>query len=75
MRLITTKQALVDCLGIVSKAVSSRTSIQVLSGILIDAADEGITMSATDMEHWRLHLSAIWESMDALFQPKNLRTY
>jgi len=50
MRLTTTKQALVDCLGIVSKAVSSRTSIQVLSGVLLEASDEGIVLSATDME-------------------------
>jgi DNA polymerase-3 subunit beta len=50
MRLITTKQALVDCLGIVGKAVSSRTSIQVLSGVLVEATDEGIILSATDME-------------------------
>jgi len=50
MRLVTTKQALVDCLGIVSKAVSSRTSIQVLSGVLLEATDDGIVLSATDME-------------------------
>jgi DNA polymerase-3 subunit beta len=50
MRLITTKQALVDCLGIVSKAVSSRTSIQVLSGVLVQATEEGVVLSATDME-------------------------
>src|SRR4030042_6276144 len=50
MRLTTTKQALVDCLGIVNKAVSSRSSIQVLSGVLIEATDQGVTLSATDME-------------------------
>lgn len=54
MKLITTKQALVDCLATVNKAVSSRTSIQVLSGVLIDARDgtedAGVTLSATDME-------------------------
>jgi len=50
MKLVTTKQALVDCLGIVNKAVSSRTSIQVLSGVLLDAREEGIVVSATDME-------------------------
>jgi DNA polymerase-3 subunit beta len=50
MRLITTKQALVDCLGIVGKAVSSRTSIQVLSGVLLEATEESIVLSATDME-------------------------
>jgi DNA polymerase-3 subunit beta len=50
MRITTTKQALVDCLNIVSKAVSSRTSIQVLSGALIEAGEDGIILSATDME-------------------------
>ncbi len=50
MKFVTSKQALVECLGIVSKAVSSRSSIQVLSGVLIDARDDGITLSATDME-------------------------
>jgi DNA polymerase-3 subunit beta len=50
MRVITTKQALVDCLGIVTKAVSSRSSIQVLSGVLVEAGDDGTILSATDME-------------------------
>src|SRR4030042_1448346 len=50
MRLTTTKQALVDCLGIVNKAVSSRSSIQVLSGVLIEAIDQGVILSATDRE-------------------------
>ena len=50
MKLVTNKQALVECLGIVNKAVSSRSSIQVLSGVLIDARSEGIVLSATDME-------------------------
>ena len=50
MKLITTKQALVESLGIAGKAVSSRSSIQVLSGILLEAREEEITLSATDME-------------------------
>jgi DNA polymerase-3 subunit beta len=50
MKLVTSKQALVECLGIVNKAVSSRSSIQVLSGVLIDARSDGIVFSATDME-------------------------
>jgi DNA polymerase III subunit beta len=50
MKLVTTKQALVDCLAIVNKAVSSRSSIQVLSGVLVDARETGTTLSATDME-------------------------
>ena len=50
MKLVTNKHALVECLGIVNKAVSSRSSIQVLSGVLIEAREEGIVLSATDME-------------------------
>lgn len=50
MKFTTTKQALVEALGIANKAVSSRSSIQVLSGILIDAHEDGIMLSATDME-------------------------
>jgi DNA polymerase-3 subunit beta len=50
MKLVTTKQALVECLGIVNKAVSSRSSIQVLSGVLVDARESEMSMSATDME-------------------------
>ena len=36
--------------AIVNKAVSSRSSIQVLSGVLVDAREDGTTLSATDME-------------------------
>lgn len=50
MKFITNKSALVECLGIVNKAVSSRSSIQVLSGVLVEARDEGTVLSATDME-------------------------
>lgn len=50
MKLITTKQALVEGLGIANKAVSSRSSIQVLSGVLLDARDDATMLSATDME-------------------------
>ena len=50
MKIKTTKQALVECLGITSKAVSSRSSIQVLSGVLIDAREDQVLLSATDME-------------------------
>jgi DNA polymerase-3 subunit beta len=50
MKIVTQKQGLVDCLAIVSKAVSSRSSIQVLSGVLVDARDDGVSLAATDME-------------------------
>ena len=50
MKITTTRQALVECLGITNKAVSSRTSIQVLSGVLIEAGEDQVVLSATDME-------------------------
>lgn len=50
MRIVTTKADLVEALGIVGRAVSTRSSIQVLTGVLVEAEDTGITMTATDME-------------------------
>ncbi|MGI5940549.1 MAG: DNA polymerase III subunit beta [Thermoleophilia bacterium] len=50
MKITTTKQALVECLGTVYKAVSSRSSIQILSGVLIDAREDRTVFSTTDME-------------------------
>src|SRR5665811_1267428 len=50
MRLATRKADLVECLSIVNRAVSSRSSIQVLSGILVDCSGETPMLSATDME-------------------------
>ena len=50
MKVITSKTDLVDALSIVNRAVSSRSSIQVLAGVLLDASSEGMTLTATDME-------------------------
>jgi len=50
MKLVTSKQALVESLAIVSRAVSTRSSIQVLSGVLLEAGEDGVVLSATDME-------------------------
>ncbi|MCX8033369.1 MAG: DNA polymerase III subunit beta [Thermoleophilia bacterium] len=50
MKIVTTKQALVDCLGVVTRAISSRSSIQVLSGVLVDAKSDRVVFSGTDME-------------------------
>jgi DNA polymerase III subunit beta len=50
MRVVAQKADLVASLGIANKAVSTRSSIQVLSGILLDARDGQATVSATDME-------------------------
>jgi DNA polymerase-3 subunit beta len=37
-------------LGIVSRGVSTRTTVQILSGILLDASDGKLRLAATDME-------------------------
>ena len=50
MRVVAQKADLVEALSIVNRAVSSRSSLQVLSGVLLEAKDEGITVSGTDME-------------------------
>ncbi len=44
------KDALVGGLGIVARAVSTRGAVQVLSGVLLDAREGRIELSATDME-------------------------
>ena len=50
MKISVQKADLVEALAIVGKAVSTRSSIQVLSGILVDAREDGISLSGTDME-------------------------
>src|ERR1044071_9396992 len=37
-------------LGIVSRGVSTRTTVQILAGILLDARDGKLSLAATDME-------------------------
>jgi DNA polymerase III subunit beta len=37
-------------LGIVSRGVSTRTTVQILAGILLDASDGKLSLAATDME-------------------------
>ncbi len=50
MRIACQRDELVQRLAIVSRAVSTRTTVQVLSGILVRAADGEIDLAATDME-------------------------
>jgi DNA polymerase-3 subunit beta len=44
------KDELVGALGVVSRAVSTRTSVQILSGILLEAVGGELRLAATDME-------------------------
>ena len=50
MKLTTKRDELVSKLSIVSRAVSTRATTQALSGILLSASDQGITLAATDGE-------------------------
>jgi DNA polymerase III subunit beta len=50
MKINCTRDELVAKLGVVSRAVSTRGAVQVLSGILVSAGDGGLTLAATDME-------------------------
>ena len=50
LRITVAKDELVQALGVVSRAVSTRTSVQILSGILLEAAANELRVAATDME-------------------------
>ena len=50
LRITCSKGELVDGLSLVGRAVSSRTAIQILSGILLEAREGELRLAATDME-------------------------
>jgi DNA polymerase III subunit beta len=50
LRITASKDELVQALGVVSRAVSTRTSVQILSGILLEARGGELRLAATDME-------------------------
>jgi DNA polymerase-3 subunit beta len=50
LRITVSKDELVSALGVVARAVSTRTSVQILSGILIEAQGGELRLAATDME-------------------------
>src|SRR6266568_4818314 len=50
LKITCTKEELVRGLTLVGRAVSSRTAIQILSGILLEAGDDELRLAATDME-------------------------
>src|SRR3954465_12775578 len=50
LRITASKDDLVQALGVVSRAVSPRTSVQILSGILLEGAGGELRVAATDME-------------------------
>jgi DNA polymerase-3 subunit beta len=50
LHITCSKDELVQALGVVSRAVSTRTSVQILSGILLEAQGSELRLAATDME-------------------------
>src|SRR5881398_3741559 len=50
LKITCSKDDLVQALGVVSRAVSTRTSVQILSGILLEGQGGELRLAATDME-------------------------
>ena len=51
LKAVCSRDELTRALGIVSRGVSTRTSVQILAGILIETGDDGkLQLAATDME-------------------------
>jgi DNA polymerase-3 subunit beta len=50
MRFTIARSELLDSLGVVTKALSSRTTLPILSGVLLSALDEKIILQSTDLE-------------------------
>jgi DNA polymerase III subunit beta len=50
LRITVGKDELAQALGVVSRALSTRTSVQILSGILLEARGDELRLAATDME-------------------------
>ena len=73
MKITCSKDELVSALSVVSRAVSARSTVQVLSGILIRADGDQLELSATDMElSLRLALEGQVEGSGAIVVPGRL---
>ncbi|HTZ04893.1 MAG TPA: DNA polymerase III subunit beta [Gaiellaceae bacterium] len=70
LRISCSKDELVQGLSVVSRAVSTRTSVQILSGILLEARAAELQLAATDMElSLRATVSAQVEGDGAIVLP------
>ncbi len=50
LRVVCRREELAARLGVVARAVSTRTAVQILAGILLSAGDDRLELAATDME-------------------------
>src|SRR5213595_3614580 len=70
VKITVSKDELVGALGIVARAVSTRTSVQILSGVLLEAQGTDLRLAATDMElSLRASLPAQLEGDGAIVLP------
>jgi DNA polymerase-3 subunit beta len=73
MRIVCSREELGSALSVVSRAVSTRSTVQVLSGILLQAQGERVELAATDMElSVRLGLDAQVDGGGAVVAPGRL---
>src|SRR6266516_1570787 len=73
LKAVCSRDELTRALGIVSRGVSTRTSVQILAGILLEAGDGKLQLAATDMElSLRTALEANVESGGSVVVPGRL---
>lgn len=73
LRVTVSRDALAQKLGIVARGVSSRTAVQILSGILLRSEGDQLQLAATDMElSLRASLPARVESEGSVVVPGKL---
>jgi DNA polymerase III subunit beta len=73
LKAVCSRDELTRALGIVSRGVSTRTSVQILAGILLEADDGKLQLAATDMElSLRTSLEAKVESNGSVVVPGRL---
>jgi DNA polymerase-3 subunit beta len=73
MKIVCSRDELGASLGVVARAVSTRTAVQILSGILLRAEADGLYVAATDMElSVRTSLQAQVEGEGAVVVPGRL---
>jgi DNA polymerase III subunit beta len=73
LRVVCPREELTRALGIVSRGVSTRTTVQILGGILLHAAGDKLELAATDMElSLRTSIEAQVESEGSVVVPGRL---
>ncbi len=75
MKFSIARSEMVDAIGVVSKALSSRSTLPILSGVLITASDGKIELQSTDLEISVKHsAAALVEKEGAVVIPGKLLT-